>query len=98
MATTFPNTKVSEVENKIHDQDKYITTFELNKLKAENFIARLKQADLVSKTEFYNKLASFRRKITSIKTKYLEVLKKLNSLTTKYYIFFLGRIYFTSND
>ena len=38
------------------------------------------------------------RNITSIKTKYLEVQKKLNSLITKDYNFFLGRIYFTSND
>ena len=41
---------------------------------------------------------SFNRKITSNKTKYLELLKKLNSLTTKDYCFFLGRMYFTSND
>ena len=38
------------------------------------------------------------RNITSIKTKYLEVQKKLNSLITKDYNFFLGRIYFTSID
>ena len=38
------------------------------------------------------------RNITSIKTKYLEVQKKLDSLITKDYNFFLGRIYFTSND
>ena len=44
------------------------------------------------------KLTSFNRKITSNKTKYLEVQKKLNSLITKDYNFFLGRIYFTSND
>ena len=34
----------------------------------------------------------------SNKTKLLEVQKKLNSLITKDYNFFLGRIYFTSND
>ena len=28
----------------------------------------------------------------------MEVLKKLNSLTTKDYNFVIGRIYFTSND
>ena len=37
-------------------------------------------------------------KITSNKITYLESQKKLNSLVTKYYKFFLGRIYFTSND
>ena len=40
----------------------------------------------------------FYRKITSNKTKHLEVQNKLNSLITKDYSFFLGRIYFTSND
>ena len=41
--------KVSEVENKISDNSKYITTKEFNKLTAEHFKARLKQADLVKK-------------------------------------------------
>ena len=50
------------------------------------------------KTDFYNKLISFNRKITSNKAKYLEVLKKLNSLTTKDYKFFLGTVYLASND
>ena len=77
---------------------KYITTPEFNKLTGENFTARLKQADLVSKTDFDNKLTSFNKRITSNKTKHLEVQKKLNSLTEKGYNFLLGRIYFTSND
>ena len=53
---------------------------------------------LVSKNEFGNKIISFNRKITSSKTKYLEVRKRLNSLTTKNYNIFLEKIYFTSND
>ena len=44
------------------------------------------------------KLTSFNRKITSNKAKYLEVQKKLNSLTAKDYHLFLDRIYFTSHD
>ena len=52
----------------------------------------------VNKTDFDNKLTSFNRWVTSNKTKHLEVQKKLNSLITKYYNFFIGRIYFTSND
>ena len=52
----------------------------------------------MNKTVFDNKLTSFNRRITSNKTKHLEVLKKLNSLKTKDYNFFLGTIYFTSND
>ena len=39
------------------------------------------------KTDFDNKLTRFNRKITSNKTKYLEVEKKLNSLITNYYNF-----------
>ena len=52
----------------------------------------------MSKTDFDNKLIRFNRKITSNKTKYLEVLKELHIITTKDYNFFLGKIYFTSND
>ena len=50
------------------------------------------------KTGFYNKLIKFNRNITSHKTKYFEVKKTLNSLITKNYNFFLGRVYFTRND
>ena len=41
-----------------------------NKLTAENFAARLKQANVVSKTDFDNQL------IKSYKTKYLEFKKQ----------------------
>ena len=75
MTTTVLNTKIVEIENKIPDHAKYITTQEFNKLTAENFASRLNQANLVSKTDFDNKLISFNRKITSNKTKYLEVKK-----------------------
>ena len=92
------NANISEVENKIPNQGRYITTPEFNKLTAERFTARLKQADLVNKTDFENKLRSFNRRITSNKTKDLEVQKKLNSLIIKDYNFFLDRIYFTSNE
>ena len=34
--------EISEVENKIRDNSKYITTREFNKLTAENFEAKLK--------------------------------------------------------
>ena len=113
VTTSALNTKISEVENKVPDtknlvtknvenkicnQDKYITTPEFNKLTAESFAARLKQADLVNKTDFDNKLTTFNRRITWKKTKHLKVEKKLNSPITRDYNFFLGRIYFTSND
>ena len=95
---TVLNSKISEIENKIPDHAKVITTQGLNKLTAGNVATRLKQVNLVSKTNFDNKLISFNRKIISNKTKYLEVQKKLNSLITKDYNFFLGRAYFTSNN
>ena len=64
-----------KIENKIPDHARYITTQEFNKLTAENFAAILKQANLVSKTDFDNKLIGFNRKITSNKIKHLEVKK-----------------------
>ena len=88
VTTTVVNTKISEVENKIPDNYKYITT-----QAAETFAERLKQADYVNKTDIDNKLASVNRRITSNKTKHLEVQKKLNSLITKDFNFFLGRIF-----
>ena len=98
MSTIVLNTKKSKVENKIPIHDKYITTFQFNKLTAEYFTARLEQANLVTKTEFDKKLTSFNRKFTSNERKYLEVQRKLNSLITNDYNFFLGRMYITSND
>ena len=52
VTSTILNTKVSEVENKIPENSKYITNQEFHKLTIENFEARLKQADLVNKTDF----------------------------------------------
>ena len=89
---------MSEVQNKIPDHAKCSATQEFNKLTAENFTARLKQAILVIKTHFENKLTSFNKRITSNKTKHLAVQKKLNSVVTNSYNFFLVRIYLTSND
>ena len=59
MAITFLNPKISEVENEISDNSKYITTHDFNRSSAKNFALRLRQADLVNKTDFYNKLTSF---------------------------------------
>ena len=67
VTTTVLNTKISKVENKIPDHAKFITTQEFNKLIADNFKERLKQANLVCKADFDNKLISFNRKIPRIK-------------------------------
>ena len=59
------NTKINGTEKKIsdHDHDKYITTPEFNKLTAENFAARLAQANLVTKTDFDDKLKNLKKTI-----------------------------------
>ena len=59
VTTTYLNTKISEIENKIPDNSKNITTQEFNKLTAESFAARLNQADLVNKTDFDKKTNMF---------------------------------------
>ena len=46
------NTRIREVENKIPNREIYITTPEFNKLTAKSLAARLKQANLVTKTDF----------------------------------------------
>ena len=58
----------------------------------------MKKVNLVNKTDFDNKLTRLNKRITSNKAKHLEVQKKLNSLITKYYNFFLARICFACND
>ena len=72
------NIKVNEIEKKItdHSYDKYITTPEFNKLTAENFAARLAQVNLVTKTDFDDKLINLNKKTNSNKTKHLIVENK----------------------
>ena len=61
VTTTVFNTNISEVENKIPNHGKYITTPEFNKLTAENIAVTLKQANLVTKTDFDNRLTNCKR-------------------------------------
>ena len=58
------DTKISEINRTLtdHNHDKYITTPEFNKLTAQNFAARLAQANLVTKTNFDSKLTSVIKK------------------------------------
>ena len=87
------NTKINEIEKKMtdHDHDKYITTPEFNKLKAENFAARLAQVNLASKSHIANfvkkinfddKLKNLNKKIISKKTKNLLVENEFKTLQT----------------
>ena len=56
--------KLLKLKRKItdHNHDKYITTPEFNKLSAEVFNLKLKQADLVTKSDFDGKLRSQNQK------------------------------------
>ena len=83
MTTTTSNRKISEVENKVPDNSKYIVTEELNKSSVWNVTARLKQADIVNKIDFDNKLISFNKQITSNKTRHLEVRKNKQTKNKK---------------
>ena len=65
VTTNNLNTKINEVKNKIPNHDKYVTTPKLHKSTAQNFAARLKQANLGIKIGFDNKLTSYNRQITS---------------------------------
>ena len=101
VTTNILNTKISKVQNKIPNHYKYITTPEFNKLAAESFAARLKQANLGTRTDFDNKLINITKKTTSNKTKRAEAEKKISGLTNKVaqisekgYYFLLGRMYF----
>ena len=51
------NAKTNKIEKKTadHNHDKYTATIECNKLTLENFVARLKQANLTSKHTVYCK-------------------------------------------
>ena len=54
-----------------HNHHKYITSPDFHKLTAENFAARLKKANLVTKTDLDDKIKSLNQKIISNKTKHL---------------------------
>ena len=87
MTKNILNTKISEIENNIPDNSKYMTTQEYKILATENFAARLIQAESVNRPDFGNKLTRFLRRITSNKTKHLEIQKKINSPVKKIIIF-----------
>ena len=67
---------------------------EFNKLAADVFIARLPQADLVTKTDFDAKLSRVNRENTENKTKNLLVQSKLNKLKTFDLSYFVGKSHF----
>ena len=87
------NTKISELEKKLtdHNHEKYINTPEFNKLTAEYFAARLKQVNLVTNTDFDDKLKSLNKEMASKKKKHVVLeneFKKLETFDSIYFIFF----------
>ena len=90
------DTKISELEKKLsdHNYDKYITTPEFNTLAVDAFNGRLAQANLITKTDFYAKLSSLKRKITSNKSRHLLVDNELKKLKTFDSSDFIGKSHF----
>ena len=88
------NRKITEIGNKLtdHNYDKYITTPEFNKLAANIFPSRLKQAKLVTKPDFEDNLKSLKQKINSNKTKILLVEIELKKLQIFDSIYFMGKV------
>ena len=76
------NTKATEIENKLNNHDKYITTQECNTLAAYVFNARLAQANLVPKTDFDNTVSSLDNKIAENKKKNGSIENELKRLKT----------------
>ena len=77
-----------------HDHGKYITTPEFNNLGARVFTARLAQVNLVTKTDFDDKIKGLDEKITSNKTKHLLVENELKKLKTFDLGYFKGKSHF----
>ena len=65
-------------KNNGHNHDEYITTQKFDDLTAKKIHGRFKQADLVKKTNFEDKLKSFNQKINSNKTKHLLAENEIN--------------------
>ena len=86
---------MTEIEKRLtgHDHDKYITTPEFNTLAAV-FNARLKRANLVTKTDFDNSVSSINNKIAANKTKNDSIKNELKKLKTLHLSYFIGKSHF----
>ena len=78
---TIYDTRISKLEKKRtdHNHDKYSTTPEFNTLAADVLNERLAQINLITKTDFDDKLLSLNRKITASKSKNLLVENELKN-------------------
>ena len=90
------NTKISDIEKKVsdHNHDKYISAPEFNKLTTEVFAERLKQANLVTKSDFDDKVKNLNQKISSNKTKHLLFQNKFKKVQTFDSIYFRCKTHF----
>ena len=88
--------KSREIEKKAadHNHDEYIAIPKFDKLTTKNVAARLKQAILVTNTDFDDKLKSFNQKINSNKEKYLLFENKFKKLQTFDSSYFIGKSHF----
>ena len=97
------NTKINEIGKKItdHDHDKYIITPEFLKLTAENFAARLAQANLASKsdivnfvkkTDFDDKLKNLNKKLYQIKQNIYQLKMNLKNCKHLIQVFLLAKV------
>ena len=77
-----------------HNHEKYITTPEFNNLAAGVFTARLAQVDLVTTTDFDDKLQSLSKRVTLNKAKHLPVENELKKLQDFYSSYFRGKSHF----
>ena len=77
-----------------HNHDKYVDNQKFNKLATNVFNVRLAQANLVTKTDFDDKLSNLNRKITKNKTNHLLVQSELKKLKTLDLSYFIGKNYF----
>ena len=64
-----------------HDYNKYIITSEFYKLTTESLASRLTKTNLVTKTDFDNKLISLNTNVNSNKTKHVLVENELKKTT-----------------
>ena len=72
--------------------EKYFTSSEFDNLASRLFTAKLAQANLVTKTDFDDKLKYLNQKITSNKTKNLAVENELKKLQTFDSIFLKAKV------
>ena len=88
------NTNISEIEGKInnHNHDRY--TPEFSRLTTENFKARLKQANLISKSDLDTELKKISDRVTPNKSKHLLVENELEKLRTFDSSYFKGKSHF----